>query len=80
VLRDPELSVWQDRGLVHVFTGDTVARGRRASIAIEPVEVMTDAYNRPDCAAAIRLEPGTRRSFRFGVDLRPTTPQVVSKM
>jgi aldose 1-epimerase len=84
VLRDPmtgvELSVWQDRGLIHVFTGDTVARGRRASVAIEPVEVLTDAFNRPDCAAAIRLEPGTRRSFRFGVDLRATTPQVVSKM
>ncbi|MGV8968164.1 MAG: aldose 1-epimerase [Cellulomonas sp.] len=74
VVHDPvtgvELAVWQDRGLVHVFTGDTVARDRRASVAIEPVEVMTDAFNRPDCAAAIRLEPGERRSFRFGVDVR----------
>ena len=69
VLEDPDtgvrLAVRQASGLVHVFTGDTLDRDRRASIAIEPVEVMTDAFNRPDCADAIRLEPGTSRDFRF---------------
>ncbi|HEY8719856.1 aldose 1-epimerase [Pengzhenrongella sp.] len=71
VLSDPEtglrLTVEQERGLTHVFTGDTLERGRRASVAIEPVEAMTDAFNRPDCAEAIRLEPGERRAFRFAV-------------
>ena len=70
-LRDPvtgtRLDLHQERGLVHVFTGDTLARGRRTSVAIEPVEVMTDAFNRPDCADAIRLEPHESRSFRFRV-------------
>ena len=89
VLRDPgtglRLAGWQERGLIHVFTGDAVARDRRASVTIEPVEVMTDASNRPDCASAIRLEPGGRRSFRFGVELDSTalldsTAQVISKM
>ncbi|MFS0700323.1 aldose 1-epimerase [Cellulomonas sp. 179-A 4D5 NHS] len=65
------LLVRQDRGLVHVFTGDTLARDRRASLAVEPVEVMTDAFNRPDQAAAIRLEAGERRSFSFTVELVP---------
>lgn len=65
------LLVRQDRGLVHVFTGDTLARDRRASLAVEPVEVMTDAFNRPDQAAAVRLEPGERRSFGFVVELVP---------
>ncbi|WP_051274811.1 aldose 1-epimerase [Cellulomonas sp. URHD0024] len=69
VLEDPEsgvrLTVSQERGLVHVFTGDTLDRDRRASIAIEPVEVMTDAWGRPDCATAIRLEPATARRFSF---------------
>ncbi|MEP7766014.1 aldose 1-epimerase [Sanguibacter sp. 25GB23B1] len=61
------LVLHQDEGLVHVFTGDTLARGRRAAVAIEPVEAMTDAFNRPDCAEAIRLAPGEARSFRFSV-------------
>lgn len=63
------LELRQDRGLVHVFTGDTLARDRRASLAVEPVEVMTDAFNRADCAKAIRLGPGERRSFGFTVAL-----------
>lgn len=67
VLRDPttgvQVSLSQDRGLVHLFTGDTIGRDRRVSVAVEPVETMTDAFNRPDCATAIRLEPGARRSF-----------------
>lgn len=33
---------------------------------MEPVEVMTNAVNRPEQADAIRLEPGETRSFRFG--------------
>ena len=81
VLRDPRtgvrLSVRHDGGLVHVFTGDTLARDRRASLAIEPVEVLTDAFNRPDCATAIRLEPGERRAFRFGVEV--STPRGVER-
>ena len=77
VLRDPasgaSLTIWQERGLMHVFTGDTLARDQRVSIALEPVEIMTNAFNRPDCAAALRLEPGTSRTFRFGVVVDPGT-------
>jgi aldose 1-epimerase len=58
------LTVWQDSGLMHVFTGDTLARDRRRSLALEPVEVMTDAFNRCDVA----LAPGAARAFRFGVE------------
>lgn len=69
-LRDPQrgcgLTVWQEGGLVHLFTGDTLARGRRRSIAIEPVETMTNAFNRDDCRATIELAPGASRSFRCG--------------
>lgn len=69
-LRDPKrgcgLTVWQEGGLVHLFTGDTLARNPRRSVAIEPVEAMTDAFNRDDCRAAIELAPGASRSFRCG--------------
>lgn len=71
VLTDPvtgeELRVWQHSGYLHVFTGDTLARDRRASIALEPVETMTNAFNRPEQAAALALEPGRSRAFAFGV-------------
>jgi len=75
-LRDPStghgLTVWQTGGLMHVFTGDTLDRDRRASIALEPVELMTDAFNRPDCQTAITLPPGAERTFVCGVEA--TTP------
>jgi aldose 1-epimerase len=61
-----ELRVWQSGGSMHVFTGDTLARDRRRSIALEPVEAVTNAVNRADCAGALRLGPGETRSFRFG--------------
>ncbi|MGW7539833.1 aldose epimerase family protein [Streptomyces sp. NPDC054770] len=71
VLSDPatggELRVWQYGGYLHVFTGDTLARDRRAAIALEPVEATTDAFNRPEHAGALALEPGRHRLFRFGV-------------
>jgi aldose 1-epimerase len=71
-LRDPRngacVVVSQTRGLLHAFSGDTLARDRRASMALEPVELPTDAFNRADCAAAIRLEPGQTRMFRCGFE------------
>ncbi|WP_246262389.1 aldose 1-epimerase [Aromatoleum evansii] len=71
-LRDPatgrQLTIWQRGGLTHVFTGDTLARDPRRSIAIEPVEAMTDVFNRPECARDIRLPPGATSSFSCGVE------------
>ena len=76
VLRDPDtgatLTVTQHGGLMHVFTGDTLARDRRASIALEPVELMTDAFNRPELRDAVTLAPGARRDFAFGVEVAAT--------
>ncbi|MDH7804018.1 MULTISPECIES: aldose 1-epimerase [unclassified Rhizobium] len=60
------LTVWQERGHMHVFTGDTLARDRRTSIALEPVETPTNAFNQPELTAALTLQPGESRSFRFG--------------
>lgn len=71
-LRDPAsgraLTVWQRGGLVHLFTGDTLARDPRRALAIEPVDALTDAFNRPDCAGLIRLAPGATRRFECGVE------------
>jgi aldose 1-epimerase len=72
-LRDPStgrsLTVWQASGLMHLFTGDTLDRDQRASIALEPVELMTDAFNRSDCYDSVALAPGEERTFTFGVEV-----------
>lgn len=72
-LRDPAsgigLALWQERGVLLAFTGDTLERDARTSLALEPMESLPDAFNRPDCAEAIRLEPGAARAFRCGVEL-----------
>lgn len=72
-LHDPasglRISMWQERGVVLVFTADTVSRDVRRSVALEPMESMSNAFNRPDCADAIRLEPGAEHVFRCGVEI-----------
>ncbi|HEX7339121.1 MAG TPA: aldose epimerase [Rhodanobacteraceae bacterium] len=73
-LRDPEtglsVAMWQERGVTVVYTADTLRGAEiRRSIAIEPMEAMTNAFNRPDCAAAITLAPGAERTFHCGLEL-----------
>ncbi|MGA0588247.1 aldose 1-epimerase [Dyella sp. KRB-257] len=71
-LRDPSsglgLALWQERGVMLAFTADTVSRDVRGSLALEPMESWADAFNRADCADAIRLAPGAERRFRCGVE------------
>jgi len=61
------VTVWQERGVMHAFTGDTLKRDARRSIALEPMECMADAFNRPEWADAIRLDPGAERLYRCGI-------------
>ncbi len=75
-LRDPTsgwaVALWQERGVLHAFTADTVARDARRAVALEPMEYMANAFNREECAVGIALEPGAERRFRCGVEV--TTP------
>ena len=72
-MRDPHsglgVVVWQEHGVMLAFSADTVTRDVRRSVALEPMESYANAFNRPECAAAIRLEPGTERHFRCGVEI-----------
>jgi aldose 1-epimerase len=63
------LRISQERGLMHLYTGDSLGREPRRSLALEPVEVMTNAFNRPDCYDRIALPPGATRSFRCAVEI-----------
>jgi aldose 1-epimerase len=62
------VSVFQECGLMHIYTGDGVPERKRVSVALEPVEFMTNAINRPECAKDIVLAPGTERKFHFGIE------------
>lgn len=62
------IDVWQERGVMHAFTGDTLGAGARSAVALEPMECMADAFNRRECTEAVRLEAGAERSFRCGVE------------
>lgn len=70
-IEDPDagltLTVFQEGGLMHVFTGDTLPIRPRASIALEPVQFMTNAFNRPETKDRTLLPPGKTSVFRFGV-------------
>jgi aldose 1-epimerase len=72
-LRDPAsglaIAVWQASGVMLAFTADTVTRDVRRAVALEPMESWADAFNRPDCAEAIRLAPGAERRFLCGVEI-----------
>jgi len=72
-LRDPQsgltIAMWQLSGVMLAFTADTVTRDIRRSVALEPMESWSDAFNRADCADAIRLEAGAERRFSCGVEI-----------
>ena len=72
-MRDPHsglgVTVWQEHGVMLVFTADTVTRDVRGAVALEPMESMANAFNRPDCTDTIRLEPGAERQFHCGVEI-----------
>jgi aldose 1-epimerase len=71
-LRDPKsgmgIAVWQEKGVMLVFTADTADRDARKSVALEPMECMPDAFNRDDCAPLVTLAPGQERRFVCGVE------------
>lgn len=64
-----EVCVWQHDGVMLVFTGDGLPQRPRASVALEPMQAMTNAFNRDDCREQVVLAPGASRRFSFGVEV-----------
>ncbi|OKL50140.1 hypothetical protein BM477_01705 [Boudabousia marimammalium] len=50
-------------GVFHVYTGEGMSVRPGQSVAVEPCEFIADAYNRPELAEALRLEPAHSRMF-----------------
>lgn len=65
-----ELTIFQQSGVTYVYTGEGLATRERKSVAVEPVEFMTDAYNREECLEQLKLMPRETKSFVFGVKVK----------
>lgn len=61
------ITVYQKHGVVYVYTGDELKYRPRRSVAIEPVEFITNAFNRHELSEKFTLRPGASRSFLCGV-------------
>jgi aldose 1-epimerase len=73
ILFDPtnnlQIKIFQKGGLTLVFSGDTLSERQRKSIAIEPVQFMTNAFNRPELEEKIKINPGEESRFQFGIEV-----------
>ncbi len=71
-LYDPEterkITLSQQRGVVYVYTGDGLSLRPRQSIALEPVEFITNALNREEFLSEILILPGSQRTFSADVE------------
>lgn len=63
------IHVKQDRGVVYCFTGDGLYDEPRKSIALEPVELMTNAFNDVSLYDSFALAPGESRDFHIEVEV-----------
>lgn len=60
-------------GLFHVFTGEPLVHRAGESVALEFCQFMTDAYNRPELAHELAVEPNA--SATMNLELTHTLPQ-----
>ncbi len=67
--RNIKINLFQERGMVLAFSGDSLSERKRKSIAIEPVEFMTNAFNRPELAEELTIYPEQEKIFHFGVEV-----------
>lgn len=63
------LRVFQNKGVTLIFSGDSLAERKRKSIAVEPMQCLTNGFNRSEFEKDITILPGQTKSFEFGVEL-----------
>ncbi len=62
-----KLDVFQEKGVIYIFTADGLKFRERESIAIEPVEFITDVYNHQEYFNELMIKPNSFKNFNFGV-------------
>jgi aldose 1-epimerase len=71
VINDPinniKITVGQEEGVMYLYTADDAKYRPRLSIAAEPVQFISNSYNRPELQNKLTVKPGERFGFKFSV-------------
>jgi galactose mutarotase-like enzyme len=62
-----EIEIFQQGGVTLVYSGDQLTSRKRHSIAIEPMQYITNAFNRKELKEKVLIKPGEKSIFNFGV-------------
>ena len=65
-----EISMFQKGGVTLAYSGDTIKARRRNSIALEPMQFITNAFNREELKDKIKILPGEKSIFEFGIGVK----------
>ena len=63
------ITMFQKGGVMLAFSGDSLATRKRNSIALEPMQFVTNAFNRLELKDNIAISPGEKSIFEFGVEV-----------
>jgi aldose 1-epimerase len=69
-----EITMFQKGGVTLVFSGDTLEKRKRKSVALEPMMAITNAFNREEYQKDITIQPGEKSQFTFGVMVKYYNP------
>ncbi len=61
--------VFQKGGVTLAFSGDSLKKRKRKSLAIEPMQFITNAFNRKELENKILIKPGAKSVFKFGFEI-----------
>jgi len=61
-----EITLFQKGGVTLVFTGDTLKERKRKSLAIEPMQSLTNTFNRSELIDQFTIVSGNEKSFYIG--------------
>lgn len=62
-----KVTMFQKGGYMLAFSGNSLKQRSRESVALEPMQFLTNSYNRPEFEKELSLNPGEEKEFNFGV-------------
>ncbi len=63
------ISMFQKGGVTVAYTGDSLNKCPRCSIALEPIQFIANAFNREELKDRIKVLPGEKSSYEFGIEI-----------
>jgi aldose 1-epimerase len=66
-IKKVKIELFQQGGVTLAFSGDTLSARQRKSIALEPMQFITNAFNREELIDKVKIMPGEKSEFIFGI-------------